>query len=66
MYIVDFYVHRFYDTMLGEYREGCFSGAVFESLEEIADWQAKNLTDEDHISTIFEVATNKVIYRYKW
>lgn len=64
MYDVTYVVKNRYDSWLCERRNMCFTGAIFESLEEIAKWEEKTLSNgKGYITKIVDLTTNTKIER---
>lgn len=61
MYDVTFYVKEYHDHMLLCVHEQTFSGACFDTLDEIKKWAQKSLHAPDRITKIVDLRTGERI-----
>lgn len=59
MYCVSYVVKDWYDSWLMCRHDASFTGACFDTLAEIKEWAAKNLTVRGYITEILDLRTGK-------
>ena len=60
--MVSYFMAKINDPMRGDVHPQSFTGAMFESLEEIETWEKTYLGQDDYITEIIDVRDNTIVY----
>ena len=61
MYCVSFVIKDWYDNMLLCRHDATFTGACFDTIDEIKEWAGKTLTGRGYITEIVDLRTGEKV-----